>query len=165
MVTAFASVGPKLGALLAAATLFSIPFAALGAVFPVTLRLWTESMEELGRRSGLLSALSAGGSLAGAASAGFILVPSLSLETIFGACAAVLFLLCGLVLLAGGLRIRGLCIIVIGFLPVLVPVRSFGTGVVCRRASLFGPVEVVDRGNVRFLVVSGTVQGAMIRDG
>ncbi len=164
LVTGLAAVGPRVGALLAGAVLFFVPFAALGAIYPAALKLWTGAIEELGRRSGLLSAVSAVGSLAGAAAAGFLLVPALSLESVFGACAVALILMAGVVLLSSSFKAGGILLILLGCLPVFLPARPLGHGVIHRRASLFGPVEVVDRGGARFLVVSGTIQGAMLKD-
>jgi spermidine synthase len=141
-----------------------LPFTVLGAVFPVCLKLWTEAIEKLGRRSGALSAVSAIGSLAGAAAAGFLLVPALALETIFGACAAVLIILSGIILFTGRLKAGGTAVILLGCLALFVPARPLETGVICRRSSLFGPVEVIDREGARFLVVSGTIQGAVSKE-
>lgn len=164
VVIALGKHGPRLGALAAASILFLVPFAALGAVFPVSLKLWTKTVNEVGRRGGLLSAVSAIGSIVGAGAAGFLLVPTLTLETVFGGCAAALILTAGILLLATRSRMTGLLAILAAGLPMLVPAQRLGQGVRSRRASLFGPVEVIDRGGVRFLVVSGTVQGAMLID-
>ncbi|MFH1022037.1 MAG: fused MFS/spermidine synthase [Planctomycetota bacterium] len=160
-----AGLGMRLGAVLAAAALFFLPFVLLGAVYPLAVRLWTRDVNEVGRRSGLVSALSAAGSVAGAATAGFVLVPGLSLEAVFGCAAAVLFVAAAMVLAFGGGARIGVLVLFVGaaFAPGL-PARPLGEGMLWRSSSPQGFVEVVDRDDIRYLLISGTVQGMATRD-
>jgi MFS family permease len=161
---AVAGLGPRAGALLGAAMLFGPAFIALGAAYPLALKLWTRSAAEVGRRAGWLSAASAVGSLIGAVLAGFVLVPELALETVFGACAT------GLLLGAGALAVvarrwpAATVLLVIAVGVALLPGRPLPEGVLYRRGSMFGPLEVRGLGGQRTLMVANTVQGIALPD-
>jgi len=159
-VGAFTRLGPRLGALGAAAVLFLLPFIALGAVFPLAVKLRTRAVEEVGRRTGSLSAVSAVGSLLGAVLAWFWLVPSLSIETTFAGCAAVLVMAAAAVLIAArGPNRAGIILLLLSCGPLFVSAGPLPEGVLLRRGSLFGPLEVRQSGILRYLTVANTVQG------
>lgn len=82
--------GPRLGPLVAALVLFSIPLFLLGTVSPFAIRLRSRVIEGIGRTSGSIFALATLGSLSGALLSGFFLVPRLSLSLIFVGLAALL---------------------------------------------------------------------------
>jgi len=160
-----AGLGPRLGAVATAAALFLVPFVSLGAVYPLTVRLWTRTADEVGRRSGLLSAVSAVGSLVGAALAGFVLVPTLAIETIFAGVAAALLAAAGAVLVVGRrLMAVGVVLLALALSPFVLPSAPVPEGRLVRRGSLFGPLEVWQTGALRRLVVAGTCQGFAIGD-
>ncbi len=165
VVYGLAGTGPRLGAVLAAAALFLPPFIALGAVYPLAVRAMTRSLQEVGRRSGWMSALSAGGSVLGAALAGFVLVPCLALEMVFAGCAAGLLLTAGLVLAAlARKRFLGLPLAALGACALLAGGASLEEDVLERRGSLFGPLVISEFGAVRYMIVSDSVQGAALRE-
>jgi spermidine synthase len=158
-VLALAEAGPRFGALLAAGVLFAVPFVLLGAVYPLTLRLWATS-NNVAWRGGTLSALSTFGALSGALLVGYVLVPRVSIEALFGGSAIALFVVsAGLALAHRGVT-SGLVGLAFCLLPALCPSPASAPGHVWGRASMFGPIEVVDRGDARFLLVAGTIQGA-----
>ena len=161
LVYRLARLGPRLGAVATAAALFLLPFVFLGAVYPLAVKLWTRSVEEVGRRSGFLSAVSAAGSVVGAGLAGFVLVPTLTIETIFTSCAAALLAAAGAVLLVGrGLRPVGIALLLLGFSLLVLPARPLPEGLLARRGSMFGPLEVRHSGIMRSLVVAGACQAS-----
>jgi spermidine synthase len=160
VVTTCAPLGAQGGAVVAAAVLFFLAFLALGAAYPMTVRLWTRSLAQVGRRSGLLSAASAVGSLGGAALAGFVLVPALEIETIFLGCAAVLLVAAAVVLLAGGgSKLAAAALLVVACGTALLPARPRPADVLHRGGSMFGPLEVRQIGIMRYLMVADTAQG------
>lgn len=75
--------GLRLGPLIAAALLFSLPLCLLGTAGPFAIRLFAKNAEHSGHVSGLIFGLSTVGSLAGALLAGFYLVPNFLLANIF----------------------------------------------------------------------------------
>lgn len=76
-----------------------VPTACMGATLPLLSRFVTTSLDFVGRRVGTLYAVNTLGAVAGAALAGFVLLPraGLTLATIFAA--LINFTLCGLVIL------------------------------------------------------------------
>ncbi len=162
IVLSFATHGPRFGAVVSSIALFALPFTALGAVYPVCMRIWTQEVREVGSRAGILSAASAAGSLGGTAWAGFVLVPKLLMEQIFSGCSAALLLASATVLvIARGSKAAAAVAISMACLVTLIPSSLRESDVPYSRLSRFGPVDVVDRGDALFLVVSGAIQGGM----
>jgi spermidine synthase len=160
VVYGLAALGPRLGALAAAAVLFLPTFVFLGAVFPLALRGWVREMEAVGRRAGRLSAVSAAGSLIGGLAGGFLLIQVLAIETVFAGCAVLLLAAAaGGLLAARGWRVDGAALLVVALLPLCLPSRVLPPEVLFRRGSMFGPLEVRQSGDLRYLVVAGAVQG------
>jgi len=160
VVDATAPWGANLGALAAAGALFGLTFLLLGAAYPLAVRLRTRDAAHVGRGSGGVSAVSAVGSLAGAAMAGFVLVPSLAIETILFGCGALLGISAGAILLTPrrSIPVAAILLLLSAGATVL-PARALPDGTLLRRGSMYGPIEVVDRGIVRCLLVGGTCQG------
>lgn len=167
VVNSCAPLGPRAGALIAAGSLFLMPFVALGAVYPLALQAATSASTPAGRTGGFLSSASAAGALTGALLAGVVLVPNLPVGTIFSGCASALAGACLLALRIGRPARVTVCLAWLSLLlpgAVLYGRPSRGVrGEVYRRGSLFGPCQVIDRASRRFLVVSGTIQGGMDR--
>lgn len=84
------SVGAFLGSLLAVLALVAVPVLLLGAVSPYAIRLSVTTVEEAGRVSGRLYAISTLGSLAGVFLAALLLVPFAGTRRTFLAFAAAL---------------------------------------------------------------------------
>ncbi|MEW6279447.1 MAG: fused MFS/spermidine synthase [Candidatus Eremiobacterota bacterium] len=72
----------RLGALLAAFTLFAPPLAALGAISPIAVQLAATRWESAGRAAGGVLAMSTLGSVAGALLTGFVLIPVLGVRAL-----------------------------------------------------------------------------------
>src|SRR5215211_3325822 len=77
------SAGAFLGSLLAVLVLVAVPVLLLGAVSPYALRLAVSSVEEAGRVSGRLYALSTAGSLAGTLASALLLIPLIGTRRTF----------------------------------------------------------------------------------
>jgi len=162
-VARLAELGPRRGAVAAAAVLFLPTFVALGAVYPLAVKLWTRTVDEVGRRTGWLSAVSTVGSLLGAGAAGFVLVPTLAMEAVFAQCAAALLVMAVVVYAWGpGRRSWRALLIPVGLAPLFLPPAALPEGVLYRRGSLFGPLEVWESGIVRHLMVARACQGSGI---
>ena len=160
MVLGLASLGFRLGAVVSAVALFGLPLMVLGAVYPLAVKARTRTLGEVGRSVGWLSASSAAGSLLGAALAGFVLVPSLAIESVFAACGAALLLGAAGINLAGrGGKPVAAVLALLAILPLAMPGRGLPPGLLCRRGSLFGPIEVWQSGLIRYLMVARTCQG------
>ena len=77
------SAGAFVGSLLAVLVLVAVPVLLLGAVSPYALRLAVSSVEEAGRVSGRLYALSTAGSLAGTLASALLLIPLIGTRRTF----------------------------------------------------------------------------------
>jgi spermidine synthase len=77
------SAGAFLGSLLAVLVLVAVPVLLLGAVSPWAIRLSVTSLEEAGRVSGRLYALSTAGSLVGTLASSLLLIPLLGTRRTF----------------------------------------------------------------------------------
>lgn len=81
------------GAVASALILFAPPVLCLGAVVPFLVQADTESLDNVGRRAGDLSAAATAGSIFGSFCTGFLLLPLMPVTVLLGATAAVLILL------------------------------------------------------------------------
>jgi spermidine synthase len=77
------SAGAFLGSLLAVLVLVAVPVLLLGAVAPYAIRLGVTTLEEAGRVSGRLYAISTAGSLVGTLSSALVLIPLLGTRRTF----------------------------------------------------------------------------------
>jgi len=84
--------GLRGGALASAVLFLGLPLTLLGMISPYAVRLAAHLIVDLGRTTGRLYALSTAGSLLGTLCAGFYLIPSFRLRTIFVGTALLLIL-------------------------------------------------------------------------
>ena len=84
------------GALASALILFAPAVLCLGAVVPYLVQAATESLGNVGRRAGDVSAAATAGSIAGTFMTGFVLLPAFSLPVLLGLTAAGLLVMAGL---------------------------------------------------------------------
>jgi predicted membrane-bound spermidine synthase len=84
------------GALASALILFAPAVLCLGAVVPYLVQADTESLGNVGRRAGDVTAAATAGSIAGTFMTGFILLPAFSLPVLLGLTAAGLLVMAGL---------------------------------------------------------------------
>jgi predicted membrane-bound spermidine synthase len=84
------------GALTSALILFAPAVLCLGAVVPYLVKADTESLGNVGRRAGDVSAAATAGSIAGTFTTGFVLLPAFPLPVLLGLTAAGLLVMAGL---------------------------------------------------------------------
>ncbi len=161
--------GPRGGALLASALLFSPPLIALGMTAPVAVRLATSDVRRTGHSAGTVYAVSTVGSLLGTLAVGFVLVPAVETQTILLIAASAL-IVTGSVSLALRRKFAGFSALLLPLLAVesadAVPLPK-GLEILARSQSLYGLVEVVNDENrgVRLLRADHSVIGAQfVRD-
>lgn len=96
--------GPRLGALVAALSLFAGPSLLLALVSPWAVRLAAREIGRVGSTAGTLYALSTGGSIAGTLVTSFFLIPAFGVADLLRACGLVLLALAALNLAAARRR-------------------------------------------------------------
>jgi spermidine synthase len=147
------------GAVVAAATLlFFPPLMLLGMVSPFAIRLATRHVDEVGRVSGDLFAISTVASVVAAILTGFVLIPQLGVTRLLGAVAAALFLAAAVV--AGGRAARtgaAALAVLAGFGAggALERLRPPVPGVLAREESAYGEIRVVEHKGLRYLLLDG----------
>jgi len=154
------ALGPRWGALCSAFILFSLPMFFLGTITPYAIKVKAKDLKDIGVTSGNLYGVSTVGSFAGAILTGFILIPHFAVSTVLNFIALILFAVVVMGFIAAR-KYSGLL-----FLPLmsvfLLPqpdLRLAGdVTVTCQTGSLYGQIMVVDRENLRFLLINGANQ-------
>ncbi|MFQ5847029.1 MAG: fused MFS/spermidine synthase [Candidatus Methylomirabilales bacterium] len=159
-----AHLGPRGGALVSALLLFAVPLVLLGMVTPLTLRLYTRSLAEVGRSGGFLYALSTVGSVLGTLGTGFLLIPNVEIPTIFALASSALVLLAIVAFLRTGMRrfafllLPWSLLVLVLFLPLT---ASRDGRILYSSQGYYGEVRIVDLEDRRYLLVDGTIQSGM----
>ncbi|UPT72942.1 MAG: fused MFS/spermidine synthase [Elusimicrobiota bacterium] len=158
--------GVAAGGFASAAALLGPGLVLLGALGPIAVRLTATGAADAGRKSGDAWAVSTAGSVLGAALAGFVLIPHLPLSKILLASALVLLLLGAL---GSWLSTRSLpaaqlaaCAACVGLLLRPAPPSRY---LLEARESAYGRVAVLDAPDKRYLLVAGTSQSVMEKEG
>ncbi len=156
--------GLRGGALLTAALLFFLPLGALGAVGPLAIRVLSRRLEVVGRKVGLIYAVSTLGSVFGTLAVGFWLLPVIGLKTILLILAVSNFSLCACYF---ALRRRGRRVALI-VLAALIGGALAGAaederieGIVYAGQSVYGQLAVLELGDNRLLLLDGIVQSGV----
>jgi len=164
--------GLSLGGLVAAFLLLAPSLTLLGCVAPLAAKASVMGLEELGGKVGFLYALSTVGSLLGAISAGFVLIPFMGVTKVLYFSALLLFLPAWIFWWnqPSGVERRvwkvasllGILICLAGFFyrqefPVS---RGGGFSVIYKTDGRYSEVKVVQRGSIRLLLLDGTLQTA-----
>lgn len=159
-----AALGVMGGALASAAALLGPCLVLLGALGPVVARLKAAGAYEVGRRAGDAWAVSTAGSVAGAALAGFVLVPNLPVPRILLGVAAVL-----LALGAWGswLATRTAPLLPAAAMAALLlaaarPAPPLKDPVLFAAETRYGRLQVAEFNGKRMLLVDGASQSTMI---
>lgn len=160
---ASAPLGLKFGALAAAAALVGPTLVLLGMMGPVVTRLTATSAADAGRRSGDAWAVSTLGSVAGAALAGFVLIPLWpGSRILFGVAAALVGLGAWGSMLASqkapALKFAAAAVLAVLAVRAGTPPHD---SVLKRVESTYGRIEVLDGGERLYLLVNGTNQSEM----
>jgi spermidine synthase len=144
--------------LVCASVLFFPPLLLLGMVGPYAIRLGTRSVDEVGRVSGNLFAVSTLASVAAALATGFMLIPVLGVTRLLAVVAVALFVAAGIAWLAAR-STRGALVAMLGIgLAVAVGGRTASPvpGVLAKLESRYAQLRVIDVGDLRYLLIDGS---------
>jgi spermidine synthase len=155
---ATAGLGLRGEVLASAALLFFPPLLLLGAVSPFAIRLSLRSLEQVGRTSGAVFALSTLASLAAALLTGFVLIPVLGVDRLLMLVAVALFAAAGLARVGGAVALLVLALAGgAGALAARAAPAPLTPGVLARRDSPYAELRVVESKGFRYLLVDGAV--------
>lgn len=158
--------GVAAGGFASAAALLGPGLVLLGALGPIAVRLTATGAGDSGRRAGDAWAVSTAGSVAGAAAAGFLLIPHVPLSKILLGAALVLLALGALGSWLSARRLPAAqlaaCAACVGLMLRPAPSSRYFSEA---RESAYGRVAVLDAPGKLFLLVAGTSQSVMEKDG
>ena len=146
--------------------LFFPPLTLLGMVSPYAIRLSARRVEEVGRVSGDLFAVSTLASVAAALLTGFVLIPSLGVTRLLLLVGATLFTAAALARAGAGRGGAAAVLILLAAAAAGWSARAPGpprtAGVRTVRQTPYAELRVVDRGGMRFLLLDGGIH-TMVR--
>jgi spermidine synthase len=155
------ALGPRWGALGSACILFALPMFFLGTIIPYALKVLAKDLKDIGVTSGNLYAVSTAGSFAEAISTGFVLIPYFAISTVVNLIAGLLLVVAALGFVAAR-KYSGLLVLPLLSGCFLLPQPDSGitadVSVIYRTDSLYGKIMVVDRQNLRFLLINSAIQ-------
>lgn len=159
VLTATKPLGLRGGALASAVLFLGVPLTLLGMISPYAVRLSAHLITDLGRTTGQLYALSTAGSLLGTLCAGFYLIPSFRLRTIFVGAALVLILPAVVWQAAAARRHLAVALLVV-LAAALVAARPLRTAAHVKQIvdTHFAELKVLDEGGARTLLANNTIQ-------
>ena len=154
------SLGPRWGALCSAFILFSLPMFFLGTITPYAIKVKAKDLKDIGVTSGNLYGVSTVGSFAGAILTGFILIPNFAISTVLNLMALLLFavVVMGFIVARKYYGLLFLPLLSVFLLPQPGLRLAEDVKVTYRTGSLYGQIMVVDRENLRFLLINGAIQ-------
>jgi len=155
--------GMRFAVLLAAFVLFAPPLTLLGIVSPYAIKLRTKSLREVGSTAGNIFAISTIASVISALLTGYFLIPNIGVR--------LLTIIIGIILLISAsiglaikrnLKITALFITAILLLGTLLFLKLPRTsdsklGLLAVEQSPYAEIRVIDRGNLRHLVIDGGI--------
>jgi spermidine synthase len=150
--------GVRGGSLVSALLLLAPPLVVLGTLSPYAVRIGADMVATVGRTAGRLYAISTAGSLVGTLAAGFWLIPSFRVTTIFAGTAVALVLPALVYQLVGARRHVVAALLVFALIPMAVSRHAVATGrvrVVDVRESFFGQLKVIQADDTRALLANG----------
>jgi spermidine synthase len=166
-----AQLGLRLGALVSSSALFALPLLLLGMVTPLSVKLYTKRIENLGSGVGLLYFFSTLGSFLGTLLSGFILIPQFGVSKILIFSANLLVITAVIYFIALSRNIKYL------LLTAVLPLNLIFLGSeklstvfiegICwqelhRADSFYGRLKIIEVNNVgRYFIVDGINQGGL----
>ena len=168
-------------------TIMLIPTTCLGAMFPIVVRLYSRSIQVFGKRLGTLYAGNTMGAVAGSVLAGFVLIPLIGIQKTILAAAVINGIIGGVLLLVSGIGRQwvrttlvvvpeGALVLILFLMPawsktnmVSGPYRYYydneaiaqkvlkNEKILFYKEGVTVTVAVKERGNYRFLTISGKV--------
>ena len=158
LVHAAGGAGLQGAVLIAALFLFFVPLMLLGMVSPYAIRLASRSVDEVGRVSGDLFAVSTLASVLAAVATGFWLIPTLGVTKLLLVVAGALFLAAALARAGAGSRVGAAVVLVIGAGLAagswLRPAK-LSPGVLAAEESPYAELRVIDHHAFRYLLIDG----------
>jgi spermidine synthase len=155
--------GSRLGPLLASIMILGLPSTVLGMVSPYALKIATQSLARIGRVSGNLYSLSTLGSIIGAFSAAFVLIPLFDLRSIlFGMGLALMAV--AMVWLPRFAKVLTLIAVLIVATPIsgsLSYAAVYSGSIVYQDETPYSHLDVVDQGSRRILYLNGLPHSGM----
>jgi spermidine synthase len=157
VVHAATGLGLRAAVLASAALLFFPPLMLLGMVSPFAIRLATRQVDEVGRVSGSLFAVSTLASVVAAVLTGFVLIPELGVNRLLQLTAVALFAAAAIARL--GIGSRGMLALIAATGAGALVVRSASApltpGVLAKRESPYSELRVVEHRGFRYLLIDG----------
>lgn len=121
---------PRFGGLYASLILFALPSIFFGSISPIATRLMLKSLNETGKVTGKIGAISTIGSLIGTFVGGFILIPYLGVQQVMLSVGVLMLLLSAIFSVQHFLKFAGLGIIIVAlhcFFPQAVYGKRYST--------------------------------------
>lgn len=155
--------------LLTSLVLFFPSLFLLASVSPFVIRLLTQQKEEVGMRSGHVFATSTVGSLLGALLTGFYIMPNVAVTKTFLLCAILLSLISVIGLIISGNKKSGWVAVIamLIMLPGIIAKKNATTNsfeIIEQASSFYGQVQVIDRYDMRVLLVDGIGQNYLLKE-
>ena len=121
---------PRFGGLYASLILFALPSIFFGSISPIATRLMLKSIDETGKVTGKIGAISTIGSLVGTFVGGFILIPYLGVQQVMLSVGIIMLMLSAIFSIHHFLKFAGFGVIIIGLcyaLPQIAHGERFST--------------------------------------
>ena len=121
---------PRFGGLYASLILFAVPSIFFGCISPIATRLMLKSLDETGKVTGNIGAISTIGSLIGTFFGGFVLIPYLGIQQVMLSVGVVMLLLSAIFSIHHFLKFAGLGIFIVAlyyFFPQIAYGERFST--------------------------------------
>jgi spermidine synthase len=157
--------GNRLGPLMASIIILGLPSTILGMVSPYAIKMATQSLARIGRVSGNLYSLSTMGSIIGAFSAAFVLIPMFELRSILYGMGLALMIV-AMVWLPRFVKILTLIALLIVATPIsgsLSYAAVYSGSVIYQKETPYSHLDVVDQGSRRILYLNGLPHSGMDR--
>ena len=160
--TATRGLGITYGPLVSAVLLFVIPLLFLAMMTPAAIRIQSKMLQQVGATAGRLYAVSTVGSLAGALVVGFVLIPFVGVSRIMTGSGVVLIVTALLWALSLRHLRAALVIAIISIIFFLIPDARLSAAsdavLLHTTPSFYGEIRVVQKADMRFLLVDGISQ-------
>jgi spermidine synthase len=158
--------GDRYGPILASVLILSPPTFALGMVSPYAIRVKADTLVSLGKVAGNLYSLSTIGSILGAFSTVFVLMPLLDVRSIIFSMGVALMLISLIWLPRISVAVVAVVILILftSFIGVLTLITTGSGSVVYEKDTSYSHLNVVDTGGQRTLFLDGQPQSSMYLD-
>ena len=130
---------PRFGGFYASLILFALPSIFFGSISPIATRLMLKSLDETGKVTGKIGAISTIGSLIGTFVGGFILIPYLGVQQVMLSVGVLMLLLSAIFSIQHFLKFAGLGIIIVA-LHFFFPQAAYGK----RYSTLYNDVMIYE---------------------